>query len=81
MKRALKINPSDTVAVALTPLHIGDTVEVSGETVAVAAEIPAGHKLALRPIARGETVIKYGYYRPLVFTKSKPKFLFVSEFY
>ena len=58
MKRALKINPSDTVAVALTPLHIGDTVEVSGETVAVAAEIPAGHKLALRPIARGETVVK-----------------------
>ena len=61
MKRALKINPSDTVAVALTPLHIGDTVEVSGETIAVVAEIPAGHKLALRPIARGETVVKYGY--------------------
>jgi altronate hydrolase len=45
MKEFLQINPADTVAVALQ--------ELPG--------IPAGHKFALRDIAKGEDVIKYGY--------------------
>lgn len=45
MKDFLQIHPSDTVAVALQDLP----------------DIPAGHKLALRDIAEGEDVIKYGY--------------------
>lgn len=44
MKDFLKINPADTVAVALQDLP----------------GIPAGHKFALRDIAVGEDVIKYG---------------------
>ncbi len=46
MKRLLQINPSDNVAVIL----------VDGDAVA-----PRGHKVALRPIASGEEVIKYGF--------------------
>ena len=45
MKQFLQINPADTVAVALQDLP----------------GIPAGHKFALRDIAEGEDVIKYGY--------------------
>ena len=45
MKEFLQIHPADTVAVALQ--------EMPG--------IPAGHKFALRDIAQGEDVIKYGY--------------------
>lgn len=45
MKESLQIHPSDTVAVALRALP----------------GIPAGHKFALRDIAEGEDVIKYGY--------------------
>ena len=45
MKDFLQIHPADTVAVALQ--------EMPG--------IPAGHKFALRDIAQGEDVIKYGY--------------------
>ena len=45
MKEYLQIHPADTVAVALQ--------EMPG--------IPAGHKFALRDIAQGEDVIKYGY--------------------
>jgi len=45
MKEFLQIHPADTVAVALQ--------ELPG--------IPAGHKFALRDIAQGEDVIKYGY--------------------
>ena len=44
MKEFLQINPVDTVAVALQDLP----------------GIPAGHKFALRDIAEGEDVIKYG---------------------
>jgi altronate hydrolase len=44
MKQFLQINPADTVAVALQDLP----------------GIPAGHKFALRDIAAGEDIIKYG---------------------
>ena len=53
----LRIHPTDNVAVALRPADLGADFEG-----AVATEpIPAGHKLALRPIAVGEAVVKYGY--------------------
>ncbi len=45
MKDVLQIHPADTVAVALQ----------------ARPGIPAGHKFALRDIAEGEDVIKYGY--------------------
>ena len=45
MKDFLQIHPADTVAVALKDLP----------------GIPAGHKFALRDIAEGENVVKYGY--------------------
>ena len=44
MKESIRINPADTVAVALQDLP----------------GIPAGHKFALRDIAAGEDIIKYG---------------------
>src|SRR4051794_4680536 len=54
----LKIDPRDDVAVALAPLAGGDLV-VDG--VLAAGEIPAGHKVALRPIKKGQDVRKYGW--------------------
>lgn len=61
MRDALKINGSDNVAVALTPLSRGQTVTIDGQTLVLADDIPAGHKLALGEIKAGERVIKYGY--------------------
>ena len=49
----LQIHPSDNVAVALADL-------AAGEGGAVEA-VPVAHKISLRPIAKGETVIKYGH--------------------
>ena len=54
----LQIHPSDNVLVALQPLVKGQSIE--GGLVA-ATDIPFGHKIALKPIAQGEPVIKYGY--------------------
>ncbi|MDE7377128.1 MAG: altronate dehydratase family protein, partial [Muribaculaceae bacterium] len=45
MNKLLTINPADNVAVA---------IEAFGD-------IPAGHKVALRDIAEGDVVIKYGF--------------------
>ncbi len=61
MKDYIKINPADNVAVALNPLAVGAAVDIDGERFEIISEIPAGHKFALRDIAEGENVIKYGY--------------------
>ncbi|MCI5956368.1 MAG: altronate dehydratase family protein [Clostridiales bacterium] len=61
MREMLKINPADTVAVALVPLHAGQTVMVEGTELTLTTDVPAGHKAALRDIAVGEPVVKYGY--------------------
>jgi altronate hydrolase len=55
----IKIHSLDNVAVALADLAEGTEVTVDGQ----AAPAPGGlrgHKFALRAIAKGENVIKYG---------------------
>ena len=57
----IQLNPEDNVVVALSPIARGSAVEVPGTGRVVAAEdIPQGHKMAVRAIAAGENVIKYG---------------------
>ena len=62
MKRFLKINAADNVVIALADdLHKGETIDVDGVKITLKEDIVRGHKLALRDIAAGENVIKYGY--------------------
>lgn len=56
----LQIRPEDNVAVALKFLKQGTKAVLPPQTMTVAEDIPAGHKMALRPIAVGAKVIKYG---------------------
>ena len=58
MSSLLKIDPRDDVAVALAPLAAGEPV---ADGVTAQADIPAGHKVALRAIAAGGDVRKYGW--------------------
>lgn len=60
MKAVLAISDRDNVATALEPLERGREVEANGVLVAAIEPIAAGHKIALRTIACGEAVIKYG---------------------
>ncbi|MBI5388532.1 MAG: altronate dehydratase [Verrucomicrobia bacterium] len=57
---ALRLHPADTVAVLKRMLRAGD--QLAGDSVSVTAstDIPPGHKIALREVADGEPVIKYG---------------------
>jgi len=59
-QRAIVLDPADNVATALVPLAAGDPVATDAGTVTPAADIPRGHKLALRAIEPGEPVVKYG---------------------
>jgi len=63
-RKAILLDDRDDVATALKPLQKGESVsvEVAGRCVEVELldEIPFGHKLALRDIAPGEPVLKYG---------------------
>ena len=59
--RALQIDPVDNVAVAVQAVPPGSPVDIRSDLTVTAKEaIPVGHKLALRDIAAGEMVIKYG---------------------
>ncbi|HEX2718040.1 MAG TPA: altronate dehydratase family protein [Gemmatimonadaceae bacterium] len=59
--RVVRIHPADDVAVAVRPLSAGETVDVDGDRLTLHADVPAGHKVALRPIEAGEPVTKYGF--------------------
>lgn len=63
-RKAILLNERDDVATALTPLEIGEQVSAAAGQrsveVALLEDIPFGHKYALRDIAAGEEVLKYG---------------------
>jgi len=54
-KNAVIIGRDDNVAVAIEDIQKGDRIM----DVLAAAPIPAGHKIAIKPIAKGEYVVKY----------------------
>lgn len=63
---ALIHDPEDDVAVLVTDLKAGDTasaVTLDGQpvtSVKLIEDIPLGHKVALRDLAAGKALIKYG---------------------
>jgi len=61
MVKLLKLNEIDSVAVALQDIAPGETAEIGGVRVTAREAIQHGHKIALRPIKKGENVIKYGF--------------------
>jgi altronate hydrolase len=57
---AVVLHPTDTVAVLKQSVCAG--TELAGDAVQVKllSDVPAGHKIALRAVAEGEAVLKYG---------------------
>ena len=62
---ALRIQPRDNVATCVLAQWADEAAayEADGEAVTVRLldDIPFGHKFAIRPIAAGDEIIKYGY--------------------
>lgn len=58
----IQIHPNDNVAVAIHDLPKSAAISLSQqEEFTTIQEIPAGHKVALKPINKGAHIIKYGY--------------------
>ncbi len=58
--KVLKLDSRDNVLVALTDLKQGEQVEFSGNSYALASNVPAKHKFATQDLAVGADVIMYG---------------------
>jgi altronate hydrolase len=56
----IKIHSQDNVAVALVDQAEGAIVNVDGQDITLLQPVARGHKFAIRAIAKGENVVKYG---------------------
>jgi altronate hydrolase len=56
----IHLHPADNVGVAREPLAAGTELRVDGASVVALDAIPAGHKIAVRAIAAGAMVERYG---------------------
>lgn len=63
-RHALAIKKEDNVATAIRDIAAGEAAVVGIDddtrTIPVAQAIALGHKLAVRPIKKGEDILKYG---------------------
>lgn len=57
---ALRLNPVDDVALAVDAIAAGAPVAYAGGAVLAVEPVPAGHKIAVRDLAAGHPVLKYG---------------------
>ncbi|UXX81316.1 altronate dehydratase family protein [Reichenbachiella carrageenanivorans] len=60
MKKAITINESDNLGVALTDLQTGATISINGAEVSLKQDIQAKHKFALHDLAIGDEMYMYG---------------------
>ncbi|MBO4457510.1 MAG: altronate dehydratase [Butyrivibrio sp.] len=62
MNKFLQINENDNVVVCLENIKAGEKINISEDCqVTVSEDIPAGHKMSVKNMEKGENVIKYGY--------------------
>ena len=57
----IRINPADSVVVALRPMKAGESIEVDGLKAVLSEDVPAGHKILLVDTPAGKDILKYGY--------------------
>lgn len=57
----IKINQADSVVVCLQEKRKGEIIEVDGRQIVVNQDTPAGHKILIKDVSKGENIIKYGY--------------------
>lgn len=58
--KTITLRPDDDVVVATTTLQQGTELLGSHLELRLNSDIPAGHKIALRPVLAGEPILKYG---------------------
>lgn len=59
--RLIRLAADDNVLMLATGIEAGASVEIVGVAVTLATPLSLGHKIAARPIAAGETILKYNF--------------------
>ncbi|MGX7000562.1 UxaA family hydrolase [Caballeronia sp. KNU42] len=59
MAPLIRLNGADNVLIAREALSLGRQVQLGDIVVRIRAQVPAGHKIAAKAIARGDTIRKY----------------------
>jgi altronate hydrolase len=60
MRKILILDSRDNIAVCLADISVGEVIEQDDISIKVLNNIPRGHKIASRPIAKDDGIIKYG---------------------
>lgn len=63
MLRAIVLHPNDNVATLIDKGRAAEPVQLTGEAsrkIELRADVPFGHKCAIRPIGKGAEILKYG---------------------
>ena len=60
INKALSLDPTDNVGVALTDLESGQSVSVNGHNIDLIESVAAKHKFALKQFSYGEDILMYG---------------------
>jgi hypothetical protein len=58
--RLLRLHAADNVLTVIATLEAGTHIRIGDADIAVPSRLPLGHKIAARPIAEGEKIVKYG---------------------
>src|SRR5215470_6105815 len=56
----IHLHPKDNIAVARANLTAGSVIEVDGESITLADDVPMGHKVAVRHIDEDGRIYRYG---------------------
>ncbi len=56
----IHLSARDNIAIARAPLSPGQEIRVGGASLTVLDSVPMGHKVALKPIAPGGDIVRYG---------------------
>ena len=59
-EKVLRLDPRDTVIIALSDLKQGESVRVAGETHVLTTDVSAKHKFAAKAFAPGDPIFMYG---------------------
>ena len=60
LRSLILLHPDDNVLVCVAAIRAGDPVTIDGSTVTAREAVAVGHKVARRPLAAGDKVMKYG---------------------
>ncbi|MGE7760056.1 UxaA family hydrolase [Peribacillus sp. NPDC097895] len=66
MNKFVQLNSNDDVVISLEGIHKGQSLQIQTEdrgmiNIKASEDIPKGHKILVKPVKRGEDVIKFGY--------------------